>query len=81
MKVERQKPVPIIYDGQRFEIGFRLDLLVDDAVIVEVKAIAATLPVHEAQLLTYMRMSGMRKGLLLNFNAYPFPAGIKRMVL
>ena len=81
MKVERQKAVPIVYDGHRFETGFRLDLLVNDEVVVEVKAIAATLPVHEAQLLTYMRLSGVRKGLLLNFNAYPFHKGIKRMVL
>ena len=77
MEVERQKPVPIIYDGIQFEVGFRLDLLVERSVIVEAKAVSATLPVHEAQLLTYMRMSKVNKGLLMNFYASPFTKGIK----
>ena len=63
---ERQAAVPIIYKGLRLDEGFRSDIIVDHAVILEVKAVAAILPVHESQFLTYLRMSGIRVGLILN---------------
>ncbi len=81
LEVRRQPSLPVVYDGVRFKAAFRPDLIVGQTVIIEVKAAAAVLPIHEAQLLTYMRLSGMPKGLLINFNAFPFAKGIKRMVL
>ncbi|MGH9402272.1 MAG: GxxExxY protein [Terriglobia bacterium] len=65
----------------RLELGYRLDLLVENQVIVELKTSERILPVHEAQLLTYLRLTGVRKGLLLNFNSAVLKDGIKRMVL
>jgi GxxExxY protein len=70
-----------VYDGIRIEAGFRADLIVERAVILELKTLVTVLPVHHAQVLTYMRMSQIRKGLLLNFYAFPFTKGIKRFVL
>src|SRR5581483_2420856 len=63
-----EKILPVEYDGLTIEVGYRVDILVEDAVIVEVKAIAAILPIHEAQLLTYLRLAKKRVGLLINFN-------------
>lgn len=62
-------------------MAFRPDLIIQQEVIVEVKAVTAFLPLHQAQLLNYMRLSGLKKGLLFNFHAFPFARGIKRMVL
>lgn len=81
LEVVRQPTLPVVYDGIHMEAAFRPDLIVQQTVIIEIKAVASVLPVHEAQLLTYMRLSGMRKDLLINFNAFPFAKGIKRMVL
>ena len=78
--VERQKPLPVTYRGVRIDCGYRIDLLVADSVIVELKAVERLLPVHEAQLLTYLRLSGHHIGLLLNFNVPLMKDGIKRMV-
>ena len=75
-----QVPVPVAYRGIRLEVGYRIDLLVDNAVVVEVKAIAKVLPVHHAQLLSYLRLSGHRLGLLINFHEVHLKHGIKRMV-
>ena len=80
LKVERQKPIPIVYDGVHFEAGFRCDLLVQDKVIVEVKAIETILPVHEAQLLSYLKLSRKRVGLLINFNVAHLRQGIRRRI-
>jgi GxxExxY protein len=78
---ERQVVVPVKYDGLVLDAGLRLDLLVAQCVVVELKAVEAILPVHEAQLLTYLKLSGKRLGLLINFNV-PLPKdGIKRKVL
>src|SRR5512139_1926707 len=66
--VERQKKFPILYAGVRLDAGYRIDLLVNNAVIVEVKAVERLHSVHEAQLLSYLRMTGVRLGLLINFN-------------
>jgi GxxExxY protein len=81
LKVARQRTLPIEYDGIRIESGFRLDLLVEDRVIVEIKTVEALMPVHHAQLLTYLKLTGLRLGLLINFNVPMIKDGIKRIVL
>jgi GxxExxY protein len=79
MLVERQKSLPVEYRGLRIECGYRVDLMVEHQVIVELKAVERILPVHEAQLLTYLRLSSLPVGLLLNFNVPLMKAGIKRL--
>ena len=79
-KVERQKKLPIVYDGIRLDAGYRLDLLVNDAVIVEVKAVQRIHPVHEAQLLSYLRMTDRKLGLVINFNMKMLRDRVKRVV-
>jgi GxxExxY protein len=74
----RQVPIPIKYDGKLLDCGFRLDLLVEDLIVVEVKAVDRLIPIHDAQLLTYLRLSEKRLGLLLNFNVSHFRNGIRR---
>ena len=78
---ERQVVVPIIYRGLRLDEGFRADIVVDRSVILEIKAAAGILPVHEAQLQTYLRMSGIRVGLILNFHASRLIDGLRRLVV
>lgn len=80
MAVASQITLPIIYRGIRLDAGYRIDLLVENAVIVELKAIERLLPVHEAQLLSYLRMSDLRLGLLINFNVRLLRDGVRRMV-
>jgi len=77
---ERQKPISVVYKGNPIDCGFRLDLLVDNSVVVELKAIDQILPIHQAQLLTYLKLSRCKLGLLLNFNVEKMVDGIKRMV-
>jgi GxxExxY protein len=72
--------LPIEYEGHPIEAGYRLDLMVDELVIVEVKAVEKLSPVHEAQLLTYLKLSGIKIGLLINFNTVLLKSGFKRMV-
>ena len=79
--VERQVPLPIAYKGINLEVGYRLDLVVEKQLIVELKTVERLLPIHEAQLLTYLKLSGIKTGLLLNFNSAVLKDGIKRMVL
>ncbi|HLM24485.1 MAG TPA: GxxExxY protein, partial [Pyrinomonadaceae bacterium] len=74
-------PLPLEYKGLRLNCGYRIDILVDNAVVVETKAVEAIAPVHEAQLLTYMRIGGWRVGLLINFNVLALKTGIRRKVL
>lgn len=74
-----QHPLPIRYDGLLIDVGYRVDLLVDDVVIVELKAVARLAPVHEAQLLSYLRLSGVKVGLLINFHEYRLKDGIRRL--
>jgi GxxExxY protein len=81
LKVERQVPIPVTYKETELEVGFRIDLLVDDCLIVELKAVEAVLPVHEAQVFTYLRLTGSRVGLLLNFNIVSMKNGVKRIIL
>ena len=78
--VSRQVPMPISYKGMRLDVGYRLDLLVDDRVIVELKSVRSLLPVHQAQLLSYLRLGKFRLGYLMNFNVYQMKDGIKRML-
>jgi GxxExxY protein len=78
---QRQVEIPVSYKGVLVDCGYRLDVVVADKVVVELKAVEALLPVHEAQLLTYLRLSGKRVGLLINFNVDVLRKGIKRRVL
>jgi GxxExxY protein len=80
LKVETQLKLPIIYQSITIDAGYRIDMLIQDSVIVELKAITMILPVHEAQLLSYLRMSNLRLGLLINFNNRLLRDGIKRVV-
>ncbi|HNQ56635.1 MAG: GxxExxY protein [Rhodocyclaceae bacterium] len=74
-----QVELPVFYKERRADTGYRLDLVVEDSVVVEIKAVERLLPLHEAQLLTYLRLSGTRTGLLLNFNVPVLKDGIRRM--
>jgi len=78
---EREVPLPVEYKGIRLECGYRLDFLVDKTVVVEIKAVDALAPVHDAQLLTYLRLGGWRLGLLINFNVAVLKNGIHRRIL
>ena len=78
---QRQVIPPIVYKGHTVEPGFRVDVIVERQVLIELKAVVALLPVHDAQVLTYLKLSGIGKGLLMNFNAMPLKNGIKRFVV
>ena len=78
---QRQIELPVSYKGLKFDCGYRLDVIVDDAVIVELKSIEHILPIHHAQLLTYLRLAGKKVGLLINFNVSVLKNGIVRRVL
>jgi GxxExxY protein len=80
LKVEREKALPLVYRGRRLDCGYRLDLLVDDSIIVEVKSIERLGPVHNAQLLSYLRQCDLKLGLLINFNVKWLRDGVKRVV-
>jgi GxxExxY protein len=80
LHVERQQPIPIVYDAVHLQEGFRADLIVEGRVIVEIKSIEAIAPVHKKQLLTYLRLSNKRVGLLINFNVDLIKDGIARVV-
>ena len=80
LAVETEKLLPIEYDGLTIDLGYRVDLVVENLVIVEVKAVETILPVHEAQLLTYLRLSRKRVGLLINFNVAHLRDGIRRRI-
>ena len=80
MIVERQKQLPVPYKDVQLDAAFRLDLLVEDKVIVELKAVEQVSPVHKTQLLTYLKLSGLELGLLINFNVKMLKDGISRVV-
>ena len=80
LKIEKQKPLPLMYDDMKLDCGYRLDLLVEGKVIVEIKAVKALEEIHTAQLLTYLKLSGCCLGLLINFNVLLLKDGIKRIV-
>lgn len=81
LKVRRQVSLPVMYDTIRVDAGFRLDLVVDDAVIIELKAVDALLPVHLAQVLTYLKLGDFKLGFLINFNVARIKDGVRRIVL
>ena len=78
---KREMPLPVNYKGVRLECGYRLDFVIDEKVVPELKAADAILPIPEAQILTYLKLARIRVGLLLNFNVLSLKDGIKRMVL
>ncbi len=78
---ERQVALPVIYKSIRLDCGYRMDIVIEDALVVELKTVAKLMPVHDAQLLTYLKLSGMRTGLFLNFNTPVLKEGNKRLVL
>jgi GxxExxY protein len=80
LSVEAQLGLPVVYEGEKLDWGYRIDLLVENLVIVEIKCVEAIHPVHEAQLLSYLRLSGKNVGLLINFYVPRLKDGIKRMV-
>ena len=80
LKVEKQKPLPLIYKEVKLEVGYRLDLVVENKVIIEVKSVEALNDIHTAQVLTYLKISGSKLGLLMNFNVLRVKDGIKRLV-
>jgi GxxExxY protein len=79
LRVKHEQALPIIYGDLRIEAGYRVDLIVEDLVIIELKSVAKLLPVHQAQLLAYLKLSRHRVGLLINFNVPHLRHGIKRM--
>jgi len=81
IKVEKQKPLPLIYNEVKLDVGYRLDLLVDNNIIVEIKSIEALGDIHMAQILTYMKLTSCRLGLLVNFNVLHLKEGIKRVII
>ena len=78
---EREKPLPVVYKDVKLDCGYRIDFLVDSRVVVELKAIEALAPIHDAIVLTYLRLSGCKIGLLINFHVEVLKDGIKRIVL
>jgi len=80
LKVEQQKALPVVYREVKLDCGYRLDLLVEETVIVEVKAVDRLAPIHQAQLLSYLKLSGCKVGLLINFNVKLLKYGIRRVV-
>lgn len=81
LKVSSEVPLPVVYDGIKLDAGYRLDLVVDDTVIVELKAIEALAPIHQAQIISYLKLSGKPIGLLINFHSLHLKDGIKRFVV
>src|SRR5436853_7280548 len=80
-RVASEVPVPVVYDGIRLEAGYKLDLLVEDTVVVELKAIEALAPVHQAQIISHLKLAGKPIGLLINFHSLHLKDGIKRFVV
>lgn len=80
LKVEAQKPLPVNYRGQKFDCGYRIDLLVEDLLVVELKSVEKLMPIHTAQILSYLRLSNLQVGLLLNFNVMRLKDGLHRIV-
>ena len=78
LRFERQRRVPVVYKDARLDLDFRADVVVEDALLLEIKAVRDILPLHEAQLLTYLRLTGIKLGLLLNFNVPVLKDGMRR---
>jgi GxxExxY protein len=80
-KAIKQKPMPLVYEEKKLDLGYRIDLLVEDKVIIEVKSVEALNPVHMAQVMTYLKLSGCRIGFLINFYVVSLKDGIQRIIL
>jgi GxxExxY protein len=80
LRLEEQKSLPVIYKDVKLDCGYRLDLVVEDEIIIEIKAVEKLLPIHDAQLLSYLRLSNKRVGLLMNFHVSVLKNGLKRIV-
>ena len=80
LQFERQVPLPVVYKGVRLDCGYRMDLVVENSVIVEIKAVERIIPVHEAQLLSYLKLADKRVGLLINFHVPVLKSGLKRII-
>jgi GxxExxY protein len=78
---EKEKPVPLIYEEVKLDVGYRLDLFVENKVVVEIKSVEAFTDVHTAQVLTYLKLTGSKVGLLINFNVADLKKGIRRLIL
>ena len=78
---ERQAAMPLVYEGVNVDGGFRLDLLAEKSVVMEIKAVEKLMPIHQSQVLTYLKLANLRLGLLINFNVLMFKEGVKRIVL
>ncbi len=81
LRFERQRPIPLTYSGQLIEVGFRADLVVEDAILLELKSVERLQPIHVAQVLTYLKLAGLQLALLINFNVTILQHGIRRVVL
>jgi GxxExxY protein len=81
LSFERQKPIPVVYKDVKLDCGYRLDILVSDRVILELKSVGSLAPIHDAVMLTYLKLSGHRLGLLINFNVQILRDGIRRLIL
>jgi len=77
----RQVPLPVVYKSMRLDCGYRIDVVAEDCVILELKTVERLMPIHEAQILTYLKLSGIRTGLLLNFNSPALKDGMRRIML
>lgn len=80
LKVEKQKPLPLIYEEVKLEVGYRIDIVIEDKFIVEIKSVEALNEVHLAQLLTYLKLSDCKLGLLINFNVKLLKDGVRRVI-
>ena len=80
LKVEKQKPLPLVYENVKLEIGYRVDIIIENKVIIEIKSVEALNDVHLAQVLTYLKLSGCKLGMLINFNVTLIKNGIRRIV-
>lgn len=81
LAVNKQKPMPLVYEEKKLDMGYRIDLIVEDQVILEIKSVEALNPVHFAQLMTYLKLSDCRIGFLINFNVKSLKEGIKRIIM
>jgi len=80
LRIEQQKPLPLVYDQVKLDCGYRMDLLVEEAVVVEVKSVDTLAPIHEAQVISYLKLSGCKVALLMNFNVLQLKDGIRRFI-
>jgi GxxExxY protein len=80
LRIEQQKPLPPVYDQVKLDCGYRIDLLVEEAVVVEVKSVDALAPIHEAQVISYLKLSGCKVALLMNFNVLQLKDGLRRFI-